>query len=47
MEDDYQRRLQDDPAAEFGPPGGETWPPDPNAPPPTRWIPPDEDEVIE
>lgn len=27
--EDYQQRLQDDPAAEFGPPEGETWPPEP------------------
>lgn len=25
---DYQRRLQDDPTAAFGPPAGETWPPE-------------------
>ncbi|MEQ1713011.1 MAG: hypothetical protein ABL908_16630 [Hyphomicrobium sp.] len=29
--EDYQRRLHDDPAAEFGPPGGETWPREPAA----------------
>ena len=26
---DYQRRLHDDPTAAFGPPAGETWPPEP------------------
>lgn len=30
----YQRRLQDDPNAEFGPPEGEIWPPDQNQAPP-------------
>ena len=30
---DFQRRLQTDRSAKFGPPTGETWPPDPNAPP--------------
>ncbi len=43
---DYQRRLQDDPDAKFGPPVGETWPPDPNAPIPARWVPPDDEEPL-
>lgn len=45
--EDYQRRLQDDPHAQFGPPAGETWPPDPNAPPPPARKPSVEDEYIE
>jgi len=45
--EDYQRRLQDDPRAKFGPPAGETWPPEPNAPTPPARKPPVEDEILD
>jgi hypothetical protein len=44
---DYQRRLRLDPNAKFGPPEGESWPPDPNAPPPALWAPTAEKDVVE
>jgi hypothetical protein len=44
---DYQRRLRLDPNAKFGPPEGESWPPDPNAPPPALWAPTAENDVVE
>ena len=45
--EDYQRRLRADRDAQFGPPGGESWPPNPDAPPSAPLTPPAEEEVVE